>query len=72
MPSRKLAQLEAGTVGKKDVWIGAPDRLYEHATKPLSGDSLHVLRFTLPQAEAVIEMLQTEIDRQRGKLPKGD
>jgi len=73
MAKRKkaLAQLEAGTCGK-DVWIGAPTECYEEAKKPLSGNRLHILRFTPEQADAVIEMLQTEVDRQRGCLQTFD
>jgi len=62
---RSVVMLEAGTVGK-DVWIGAPTECYEEVTKPFTARSLHILRFTLEQAESVIEMLRTEIDRQRG------
>lgn len=61
---KSLIQLEAGTCGK-DVWIGAPTQCYEEAEKPLSGNRLHILRFTTEQADAVIEMLQTEVARQR-------
>lgn len=64
---RASAQLEAGTCGT-DVWIGAPTACYDEAKKPLSGNRLHILRFTLAQADAVVEMLQTEIDRQRGVI----
>lgn len=64
---KSTLMLEAGTCGK-DVWIGAPTQCYEEVTKPLTARSLHILRFTLEQAESVIEMLRTEIDRQRGLL----
>ena len=62
----KKVTIEAGTSGKKHVWIGAPTECYDEVTKSLSGRSLHILRFTLDQAEAVIQMLRVEIDRQRG------
>ena len=68
MAKKKTIQLEAGTQGKKTVWIGAPTACYDEVTKPLSKDKLHILYFSLEQAEAVIEMLQTEIARQRGEL----
>ena len=68
----KSVTIEAGTSGKKRVWIGAPTICYDEITKPMTGRSLHVLSFTLEQAEAVIEMLRTEIDRQRGCIMSFD
>lgn len=68
----KSVTIEAGTSGKKHVWIGAPTDCYDEVTKPLTQRSLHILRFTLDQAEAVIEMLRVEIDRQRGCIQSFD
>ena len=62
----KKVTIEAGTSGEKHVWIGAPTECYDEVTKPLSRRSLHILRFPVDQAEAVIQMLPVEIDRQRG------
>lgn len=58
--------LEAGTCGDDKVWIGAPVECYDYAKKPLSGSEIHMLIFTVPQATAVVEMLQGEIDRVTG------
>lgn len=59
------AMIEAGTVGDKQVWIGAPASHYEEAVHAMSGEKVHVLRFTLNEADAVCRMLRTEIRRVR-------
>ena len=65
---KQEVQLEAGHVPSTGrVWIGAPVQCYEEVRKPLTGRTLHVLHFTISQAEAVVEMLQEEIDRQKRK-----
>ena len=55
--------IEAGTSGADRVWIGAPSSCYDEVTKPISKRKLHVLCFKIHDAEAVIQMLQAEIDR---------
>lgn len=69
MPSIKL---EAGTSGGYRVWVGAPPSCYDFVRKPVSGEEMHILSFTCEQAEAVIEMLRTEIDRLRGCIGSFD
>lgn len=65
-------KLEAGTVGEYRVWIGAPSCCYDFVRKPIGGEEMHVLCFTCEQAEAVIEMLQTEVNRLRGCIGSFD
>ena len=61
--AKKQEFIEAGTSGKNRVWIGATSACYDEVTKPLTKQKLHILSFTIEDAEAVVEMLQTEIDR---------
>lgn len=55
--------IEAGTSSTDRVWIGAPSSCYDEVTKPISKRKLHVLCFKIHDAEAVVQMLQAEIDR---------
>lgn len=64
--------IKAGTSGSRHVWIGASEECYDTATPPLTHCRIHILRFTLKQAEVVIEMLRKEIDRQRGCIQSFD
>lgn len=62
--------IEAGTTRKNRVWIGAPPSCYDQVSSNLMGNkTLHVLHFSVKQAEAVIEMLQDEINRVKGVTP---
>ena len=55
--------MEAGTVGDTLVWIGCSREAYDYAVKPITGEEIHILRFTPQDARAAIQMLQDEIDR---------
>ena len=62
--------IEAGTVpGTRRVWIGMPAERYDEV-KGVFGRTRHILQFTPKEAEAAIEMLQTELDRVR--TPRSD
>jgi hypothetical protein len=61
---KQRATIETGTVGD-DVWVGVPPQRYDEVRRSLSGKTLHVFRFTVDEAEAVIQMLQTEVARQK-------
>lgn len=62
---KKPVTLQSGTIGKERVWIGAPTSCYEELTESISHccsrERLHILCFTIDEAEAVIAMLQVEI-----------
>lgn len=68
----KTIQLEAGTQGMDRVWIGAPVECYDTVKKPLTERELHVLHFSVPQAEAVISMLKAEVRRLKRKASPND
>ncbi len=56
--------LEAGTIDGSDrVWIGAPAEIHDEVASGLSTKRIHVMHFSLEQAEAVCQMLRTEIRR---------
>lgn len=59
--------LQAGETESGKVWIGAPDDCYDYVQGSMSRDRLHILCFTIKQAEAAIAMLQTEIERQKNR-----
>jgi hypothetical protein len=65
MKAKNIRQvtLKAGSTGDNKVWIGAPQECYDEVTAPFSKQKLHMLVFTIPQAEAAIEMLFDEVDR---------
>jgi hypothetical protein len=65
MSKQKGITLEAGSSSEGKIWIGAPDECYDVVIKPFSKKQLHILLFTIPQAEAVIEMLNNEIERMK-------
>lgn len=61
--------ISTGESGEK-IWIGAPTVCYDEVSTPFSGNRIHILSFTLKQAKAVVEMIQTEIDRKERKSSK--
>ena len=54
--------IQAGNVGN-EVWIGRFEPYYDTAKQRLNGTRVHILRFSVKEAQAAIEMLQAEIDR---------
>jgi hypothetical protein len=56
--------LEAGTTDRSNrVWIGGPAEIYDTVSSPLTKREIHVLHFSIEQAEAVCQMLRAEIRR---------
>lgn len=63
----KDGTIETGFIGN-DIWIGREGDRYELVPK-LRRD-IHILRFSLKEAEAAVEMLQKEIARKKKELGK--
>lgn len=55
--------LDSGTVGTTLIWIGCSREAHDFGWHPVSGEEMHIFKFTPDDAKAAIQMLQDAIDR---------
>lgn len=57
---KKNRTIETGTVDQH-IWLGRHEGFYEPVRIGFDGRQMHILRFTVKEAEMVIEMLKEEV-----------